>query len=150
MTALWRCQDTLAFRKIQFHADPVGIVEEKLRVACARHDAFAELDVSGLKALAHALDIARRERDVIEPAGMLEFLLGAADDNALSWLARAHQMNGSHAPRVEPIAGKIEWRPIAVLEAKHLAIKILGALEIRRFDRVMLKYAQRHVALLRF
>src|SRR5581483_4307253 len=100
MAALWRCQDTLARRKIQFHADPVGSVEEKLRVAGARHDAFAELDVSGLKTLAHALDVARRERDVIEPAGILEFLLGAADHNALSWLARAHQMNGGDTSRI--------------------------------------------------
>jgi hypothetical protein len=35
----------LCLRKIQFDADAVGIVEEYLGVARARHDALAEFDV---------------------------------------------------------------------------------------------------------
>src|SRR2546429_8828592 len=57
-------------REIQFHADAVGIVEKELRVAGARHDALAEFHVPRLQPLAHALDIAGGEGDVIEPPGV--------------------------------------------------------------------------------
>ena len=43
-------------REIKFHADAIGVVEKELRIAGARHDAFAEFDVPGLQALADAID----------------------------------------------------------------------------------------------
>jgi hypothetical protein len=53
------------FRKIQLHADAIGIVQEELRIAGARHDALAEFNASCLQAFAHALDIGRGEGDVV-------------------------------------------------------------------------------------
>src|SRR5277367_4358201 len=76
----------LGFGEIQFHADAVGIVHEELRVAGARHDTLAELHLPGLKALAHALDVGRGKGDVIEPAGVFVFLLGAAHDDTFARL----------------------------------------------------------------
>jgi hypothetical protein len=43
-----RASGLLCFGEIQFHADAVGVVEEELCVAGARHDAFAEFHVLGL------------------------------------------------------------------------------------------------------
>src|SRR5947207_11211220 len=80
-------------RKVQFDADAIGIVEEELRIAGARHDAFAEFDALRLQTLAHALDIGRRKGDVVKPTGILVLFLGAAHHDALARLARAHQMH---------------------------------------------------------
>src|SRR5437870_3072028 len=77
------------FREIQLHADAVGIVEKELGVAGARHDAFAEFYFVFLQALAHAVGIGGGKGDVVEPAGVLVFLLGAAHHDALARLARA-------------------------------------------------------------
>src|ERR1035437_9715925 len=76
--------------EIQLHADTVGIVEKELRIAGARHDALAEFHVFGLQALAHAFYIGRRKGDMVEAAGVLVFLLGAAHHDALARFARAH------------------------------------------------------------
>src|SRR6266550_640405 len=131
-------RSALAFGEIQLHADPVGIVEEELRIAGARHDALAEFHVPGLQALAHAFDVGGGKGDVVEPSGILVFLLGAADHDAFARFARAHQMHGRGAARIKPVAGKIERRPVAVLQSQHVAIEILGALQIRGFDGVVL------------
>src|SRR5438128_469058 len=66
-----------SLREIQFHTDAVGIVEEELGIAGARHDALAEFDVSRLQPPAHALDVAGGKGDVIEPSGIFVFLFGA-------------------------------------------------------------------------
>ena len=76
-----------------FDADAIGIIEEELRIASARHDALAEFDALRLQTLAHALDIGRRKGDVVKPTGILVLPLGAANHDALARLARAHQMN---------------------------------------------------------
>src|SRR5438874_10106505 len=78
-----------AFGEIQLHADAVGIVEEELRVAGARNDTLAEFHAFRLQALAHGLDAGRGEGNVIEPAGVLVFFLGAAHHDAFARLARA-------------------------------------------------------------
>src|SRR4051812_2429118 len=135
--ALW-------FREIQLHADAVGIIEEELRVAGARHDAFAEFDVLLLQALAHAIGVGGCEGDVVEPAGILVFLLGAPDHDALAWFSRAHQVHGGHAPGIEPVAREIQRRSVAVLEAEHVAIELLGALKVGGLDGVVLQGAKRH------
>ena len=46
-------------------------------------------------------------------------------------------MDRGDAARIEPIAGEIERRTIAILKPQYIAVKIPGAFEIRRFDRVM-------------
>src|SRR6266404_5658408 len=97
----------LRLREIQFHADAIRVVHEELRIAGARHDAFAEFDVVLLQALAHPIDVGRGKRDVVEAAGVLIFLLGAAHHDAVARLARAHQVNGGDAARIEPVAGEI-------------------------------------------
>jgi hypothetical protein len=51
-------------------------------------------------------------------------------------------------PRIKPVSGKIERRAIAILKSKHIAIKILGAFKVERFDRVMLQFTERHGILL--
>src|ERR1700736_1384217 len=91
-----RDDDALRLGEIQLHADAVGIVEEKLRIAGARYDALAEFDVAGLQALAHAFNVGRGKSDMVKAAGVLKFLLGAADDDTFARLARAHQMHGGH------------------------------------------------------
>src|SRR6202030_2351453 len=106
-------------RKIQLHADAVGIVEEELGVAGARHDALAEFHAFGLQALAHAVDVAGGKGDMVEAAGVLVFLRGAAHHDALARLARAHQMHGGGAAGIEPITGEIERWAIADLEPEH-------------------------------
>src|ERR1700731_1581057 len=73
LSGLLRCarnDDTVRLRlgKIQLHADAVGIVHEKLRIAGTRHDALAEFYAFGLQAPAHAVDIARGKRDMVEAA----------------------------------------------------------------------------------
>src|ERR1700757_3206452 len=91
------------FWKVQLHADAVGVVEEELSVAGARHNLLAELDAVRLQPLAHGLDVGGGEGDMIEAAGVLEFLLGAADHDALARLARAHQMHRCAATGIEPV-----------------------------------------------
>ncbi len=115
-----------------------------MRIAAARHDALAELHVVGLQALAHAVDIARGKSDVVEPAGIVVFFLGTTHHDALARLARAHQVHGGDAAGIEPITGEVERRAVAVLQPKHVAIEVLGALQIGRFDGVMLQGAERH------
>src|SRR6476660_7695109 len=127
-----------AFRKVQLHADAVGIVEKKLRIAGARHDALAELDVFRLQTLAHALDIRRCKGNVVKPAGILVLLLGAAHHDALARLARAHQMHRGGAAGIEPVTGEIERRTVAILQTQHVAVEILGSLKVRWFDGVVL------------
>src|SRR4051794_25722483 len=109
---------TSRFGEIQFHADAIGIVEKELRIAGPRYDALAEFDALRLQALAHTVDVGGCESDVIEPSGVLVFLLGAAHHDALARLARPHQMHGRRAARIEPVAGEVERRTVAVLEAK--------------------------------
>src|ERR1700741_1192753 len=109
----------LCLREVQFHADAVRIVEKKLRVAGTRHDALAELYAFCLQALAHAVDIGCGKGDVVEPPGILVILLGAAHYDALARLARPHQMHRCGAAGVEPVAGEVERRTIAVLPSKH-------------------------------
>src|SRR5258708_39781090 len=70
-------RSALRLREIQLHADAVGIVEEELRIAGARHNALAEFHVPGLQTLAHAVGIGRGKGNVVEAASVLIFLLGA-------------------------------------------------------------------------
>src|SRR6185295_9398647 len=81
------------FREVQLDADAIGIVEEELRIAGARHDALAEFDALRLQAPAHALDIGRCEGNVVKPTGILVLFLGAAHHDALARLTRAQQMH---------------------------------------------------------
>ena len=109
-----------------------------MRVAGARHDAFAEFDVPGLQTPTHAFDIGGGEGDVVEAAGVFVFLVDAAHHYPFARLARAHQMHGRGAAGIKPIAGKIERRTVAILEAEHVAVELLGLFQIGRFDRVVL------------
>src|ERR1700716_776267 len=61
--------------EVQFHADAIGIVEKELGVAGTRHDALTELYPLGLQALAHAVNVISRKGDMVEPTGILVFLL---------------------------------------------------------------------------
>src|SRR5262245_48035791 len=94
LNSIWLRSEPLGLREVQLHADAIRIVEKKLRVAGARHDALAEFDALGLQALAHAVDVGGGKGDVVEPAGIFVLFLGAAHDDSLTWLARAHQVYG--------------------------------------------------------
>ena len=85
-----------------------------------------------LQALAHAVDVGGGEGDMVEAAGVLVFLLGAAHHDAVARLARAHQVHGGDAAGIEPVAREVERRAVAVLQAQHVAIEILGASPDRR------------------
>src|SRR3954451_5965380 len=78
-------------------APAAWVTEEDLLAAGARHDLLAELDLLGLEPLAHARNVAGGKGDVVEAAGVLELLLGAAHHDAVARLARAQQMHGGHA-----------------------------------------------------
>ena len=69
---------------------------------------------------------------------------GAAHHDSLARRARAHQMHRGGAAGVQPVAGKIERRAIAVLQTQHVTVEILGALKVRWFDGVMLQAAKSH------
>src|SRR5258708_9817095 len=142
MPASWR-------REVQLDAHAVGIVEEDLLAAGGRDDLLAELDLLALELLTHAADVAGGEGDMVEADGVLELLLGAAHHDAFARRALAQEMHGGNAARVEPVAREAEWRPVAVLEPQHLAIELLGARQVRRFDGVVLQHAQWHCLLLR-
>src|SRR3979411_1168719 len=111
-------REALRLREIQLHADAIGIVEEELRIAGARYDTFAEFHVAGLQALAHAVDVGCGKGDMVEAAGILVFLRGAAPHDAFAVLAWAHQMHGGDAAGIEPIAGEVERRTVAVLQSE--------------------------------
>src|SRR5262249_35143035 len=113
-------------RKVQLDADAVGIVEEDLLAAGARDHLLAELDLLALELLAHAADVGGGEGDMVEAAGVLELLLGAAHDDAFAWHALAQEVHSRYAAGIEPVAGEAERRTIAILEAQHLAIELLG------------------------
>src|ERR1700760_2952718 len=132
------------FWKIQLYADPVGVVEKELSVAGARYNLLAELDVVRLQPRAHAIDVGCGEGDMIKPAGVFEFLLGAANHDSLARLAGAHQMHRCGATGIEPVTGKIERRPMADLQPEHVDIEALAAFEVLRLDREMLQSAKRH------
>src|SRR5436190_5843909 len=127
-----------AFREVQFDADAIGIVEEELRIAGAWHDALAEFDAFRLQTLAHVVDIGRRKGDVVKPTGILVLLLGAAHHDALARFPRTHQVYRCGAARIEPVAGEIERRTIAVFQTQHVAVEILGSFKVRWFDGVVL------------
>src|SRR5205085_275442 len=95
-------------------------------------------------ALAHALDVGCSKGNMVETARILVFLLGSADHDALARLACTHQVNRSRATGVEPITRKIERRSLAVLQPQHIAIEILGALQIGGLDGEMLQRAEGH------
>src|SRR5882724_8346885 len=135
----------LGLGEIQLHADSVGIVEEKLRIAGARHDALAKFDVAGLQTFAHTLHVGCGKGDMIKAPGVFVFLLGAAHDNSFARLARAHQMHGGHAAGIKPIAREIERWAVAVLQTEYVAIEVLGALKVGRLDRVVLQSTEWHV-----
>src|SRR3954468_8216993 len=107
-------------REIQLYADAVGIVEEDLLAAGARDHLLAEFHLLGLELAANAGDVARGEGDVVEPAGVLEFLLGRAPADAVRRLAGAQQMQGRDTAGIDPVAGEAERRTVAVLEPQHL------------------------------
>src|SRR5438132_10846535 len=94
------------FGEIQFHPDAIGIVEEDLGVAGARHDLLAEVDVFRRETLAHAVDVSRSEGDVVEAAGILVFLRGAPHHDAVARFAGAHQMYGGLAAGIKPVTGE--------------------------------------------
>jgi len=81
---------------------------------------------------------------MIEPAGVLVFLFGAAHHDAVAQFPGTHQVHGGDAGGIEPVARKIERRAVADLEPQSVAVELLGALEIRRFDGKMLQCAQWH------
>src|ERR1044071_6782077 len=103
-------------REVQLDADTVGIVQEDLLTAGARDHLLAELDLLRLELLAHAADVGGGEGNVVEAAGILELLRGAAHHDALAWYALAQQVHGRYATGIEPVARKAERRTIAVLE----------------------------------
>jgi hypothetical protein len=129
-------------REIQLHADVVGIVEDDLRLTTARHDLLAELHIPGLQALPNTVDVGCGKGDMVQAAGVVELLLGAAHHDALARLALPHQMHGSDAAGIEPIARKVERRTVAVLQPKHVAMEVLGAFQIGGLDGVMLQGAE--------
>ena len=59
-------------------------------------------------------------------------------------LRGAQQVHGGDAAGIEPVAGEIERRAIAVLQPQHVAVEVLGALQVGRFDGVVLQAAKRH------
>src|SRR5258708_32259262 len=117
-----RREEGSALRKVQLQADAVGIVEEELRVAGTRHDTLAEFYASRLQALAHALDVGRSERDVIEAASILVFLRGSAHHDAFARLARPHQMHGGLTARIKPAARETERRGLCRLPPPALRV----------------------------
>ena len=77
---------------------------------CSRN--FTFLDLQRLRTPAMSV---RGEGDVVEAAGVLELLLGAAHDDALARLARAQQMHGGDAARNRASSREAERRTVAVL-----------------------------------
>jgi hypothetical protein len=53
-------------------------------------------------------------------------------------------MHGGDAAGIEPVAGEIERRTIAVLQPQHFTVEVLGALEVLGFDGVVLQSAKWH------
>ncbi len=88
--------------------------------------------------------VAGGEGDMVEAAGVVELLLGAAHHDALARLALAQQVHGGDAAGIEPVAREAERRAVAVLQAQHIAVEVLGGFEVGRLDRVVLKRAKRH------
>jgi len=128
-------------REIQLHADAVGIVEEDLGGAGARHDLLAELHFLGLQAVAHARQVRGRESDVVKAAGVVVLLLRAAHRDAFARRARAQQVHGWDAAGIEPVAREAKRRAVAVFQPEHIAIEVLGALQVGGLDGVMLQDA---------
>src|SRR5215217_1884736 len=111
---------SLLLLKVQLHAHTVRIVKKDLRITGARHDALAELHVSGLQAFANAFDIGRGKGDMVQTPGVLIFLLCPAHHDAFARLACAHEVYRGNTARIEPVAGKIERRAFAVLQSQHV------------------------------
>src|SRR3954452_8247848 len=149
MTASNTDAGELRFGKIQLHADTIRIVEKDLRISGTGHNALAEFHVLRLKALANTFDISRGEGDVVEASGIVVFFLRATHHDAFARLARAHQVYRGNTAGIEPVARKIERRTFAVLQSQHIAIEILGALQIGWLNREMLQSTKRHFLLLR-
>ena len=112
--------------------------------AIARQHAFLVFDVQLLQLCLHLLQPGAGEGDMVEAAGVLELLLGAAHHDALARLALAQQVHGGDAARVQPVAGEAQRRTVAVLEAEDVAVEVFGALEVGRLDGEVLQDAQRH------
>src|SRR5260370_27529254 len=140
--ASYRDGGALRLRETQFHADAVGIVEEELRIAGARHNALAEFDVLGPEPVAHALSIGSGKGNMVEAAGVLVFLLGATHHDAFAGFARTHQVHGSGAAGIEPVAREVQRRAGGVFGFHPLAIGYLGAFEITGSDRVVLESSE--------
>ena len=111
------------FPEIQLDRDSVGIFQENLVQRHPGHVPFGERCRSPQQAFAIGLYIIGPKCDVIQRAGSLLRRTLAAD-----------QMDHRPVAAVEPGAGKIERRPIAVPQTQNVGIKRDGALQVRRVD----------------
>src|SRR5207248_10914750 len=129
----------LRFGEIQLHAHAIRIVEEDLRISSTRHNALAEFHVLRLKALANTFDISRGEGDVVE-ASVSSYFFSVPRTTMPS---RGLRVPIRCTVATPPVARKIERRTFAVLQSQHIAIEILGALQIGWLHREMLQSTTR-------
>src|SRR5207302_1316403 len=92
-------------RHIDLDGDAVRVDDEELVQRPSWHFRLAKIDSRLLQSAPRALEIRGRERDVIEAAGSFRSLIAAADE--------MHDRAFTH---IEPCAGKVERRSVAILE----------------------------------
>ena len=131
------------WREIELDADAVGIVEEDLPAAGARHDLLAELDLLGLERLrTPAMSVAAKAMWSKRPVS-LNFLWCRAPRCPRAACAgpagarSVRRRNRASSPGNRAAGDRRS-------EAQHLAIEFLGRLEVGRLDREVLQNAKRH------
>ena len=123
----------LVGREVELDHDPVRVVDEDLVEAGARNRARGIGDLHGLKAVNHLGEAAGREGDVVEGAGA-PFPAGPAAD----------QVDDGPLAAIEPGAGEIERRPVAVGETEYLGVEPARAVEVGRVDGEVVETLDRH------
>src|SRR2546421_84647 len=101
-----------------------------------------------LDALSHLGGVLRQERDVIDRArapGALRMLLQQELVADLVGVLR-REVHADFVARLEPVAGKAEVGPLGDLEAEHVLVEFLRALEILRDQQEMVEFGDRHEA----
>ena len=131
-------------RVVQFDHDAVGVAEEELGLAVAGDDAFLEADAAGGEALLHGDEAGAGKGDVVEEAGGRRLAGGLAGFGRTD----ADQVHGRLPAGVEPVAGEVEGRAVADLEAEEVDVEGAGGLEVGGADGVVVQAFEGHGVLL--
>src|SRR6266705_1431698 len=136
--------------EIELDREPVRVLDEDLVQIELRERARLELEAPRLESADETAGLGGQECDVVEHARVVrDRALRGAQIKELGVVdaVRPH-VHLDLAVHPQPVAREGEVRPRHHLEAQHVAVEVLGLLEVVRPDEVVIQLCQRHEFLL--